>query len=122
MDKVQKGFSKVLFSGCYWLENNKLEKLLDAYSVLGDAHCMKVAKRFLDAPVYKGVFSISFQPMEERPYRVYEGGDDDIVVMNLLNGLIFKLKKGGIQMVPLGERFKVETMFFRSNNNGFERY
>ena len=123
---LQKGFSVVMNSACYWLKEGKLQLILDAQGVLEDAICHKVAKKFLKAPVYKGVFSVSFevdgfyQP-QARPCRVYAEGEE-LLLMNLLNGLIFKVKKGELLMEPLGEKFRVDLMFFRRVFGGFERY
>ena len=126
MMKVQKGFSTVMFSGCYFLKEGKLRKVIDAEMVLKDREASRVAKRFLQKPVYKGIYSVVFSAGLVRPCRVYAAGDE-ILLMNLCNGLIFKVKKDEFAMQKLDEeRFSLGTMHFRRVFDGegmsFQRY
>ena len=124
MPQVQRGFSKVFYSGSYWLQGGKLEKLLDADSVLEDKICNQVAEQFLKTPKNKGVYMLSFGRMT-RPYRVYQD-KNDLVLMNMLNGLVFRAPREDVSLKkPLGDRehFSLDTMHFRRNGcGGYERY
>ena len=122
--KTVRGVETFFASKTYWLEEGKVQVILDPETVLLQQNCDHAArfiagKNGMLSPEYKGIFWISFSRLK-RPYRVYEAGDK-LVVMNLLNGSIFIIDAKQ-DMEPIEEqRFHVEEISMEINSSGNAR-
>ena len=119
--KTIRGVETFFVSKTYWLEDGKVQVILDPETVLLQNNCDQAAKLIAkklnkETPEYRGLFWISFNRLK-RPYRVY-GVGDKLVVMNLLNGAIFAVDSI-LEMEPVeDQRFRVEEISLELSSSG----
>ena len=111
--KTVRGVETFFASRTYWMENEKVQVLLDPDTVLLQQNCDHAArfiagKNGMMIPEYKGIFWVKFSRLK-RPYRVYKI-DDKCVVMNLLNGAIFVIDDTYEMEQIVDNKFHVEEI------------
>ena len=111
--KNVRGVETFFASRTYWLEEGKVQVILDPEAVLLQQNCDHAArfiagKNGMLSPEYKGIFWVKFA-QRKRPYRVYKI-DDKCIVMNLLNGAIFVIDDTFEMEQIVDSKFHVEEI------------
>ncbi len=119
--KTVRGVETYFASKTYWLEDGKVQLLLDPSSVLLLNDCNKVArfiarKKGMVEPEYKGMFWVKLGAFN-RPYRIYKV-EDKCLAMNLLNGAIFIIDDVFKMEQIKSNKFLVEEIILETTTEG----
>lgn len=123
MDKVLK-MPYAFESRTYWLEKGKISLILDPVAVLDDKAAEKVVNFLQEKYKWqnvnnKGVFNIACGS-HKRPCRVYEIAGENLVLLNLTNGVI-NIVPSTLELEPIdvSKEFHCGYIRFRKETRGY---